>query len=68
MLYTKIDQALKLTRVPKQDDDESDMHFIIRHEDYQKVAILNTIVNSTVTDAPAVIEAMLDDIIKKYTI
>jgi hypothetical protein len=67
MLYTKIDQALKLTRKPEQDG-ESDIAFIIRHEDYQKVAILNTIVNSTVTDTPAVIEAMLDDIIKKYTV
>jgi hypothetical protein len=66
-LYTRIDQALKLTR-DSQQKDESDMHFIIRHEDYQKVAILNTIVNSTVTDTPAVIEAMLDDIIKKYTV
>jgi hypothetical protein len=66
-LYTRIDQALKLTREPKQAG-ESDIAFIIRHEDYQKVAILNTIVNSTVTDTPAVIEAMLDDIIKKYTV
>lgn len=67
MLYIKIDQALKLTR-DSQQKDESDNTFIVRHEDYQKVVILNTIINSTVTDIPAIIEAILDDIIKKYTL
>lgn len=67
MLYIKIDQALKLTR-DSQQKDESDNAFIVRHEDYQKVVILNTIINSTVTDTPAIIEAILDDIIKKYTL
>ena len=67
MLYIKIDQALKLTR-DSQQKDESDNAFIVRHEDYQKVVILNTIINSTVTDIPAIIEAILDDIIKKYTL